>query len=64
MKKIVSVYGFTFSSLTTLHMTNYDKNCLKCCNNNVVLNINLLQYSGNMEIHGNYVTSFVLKGQS
>ena len=64
MKKIVSVYGFTFSSLTTLHMTNYDKNCLKCCNINVVLNINLLQYSGNMEIHGNYVTSFVPKGQS
>ena len=41
MKKIVSVYGFTFSSLTTLHMTNSDKNCLKCCNINVVININL-----------------------
>ena len=74
MKKIVSVCGFTFSSLTTTYTTNYDKNCLKCCNINVVLNINfffervlninLIQYTGNMEIHIHYVTSFVLRGQS
>ena len=64
MKKIVSVCGFTFSSLTTPHMTNYDKNFLKCCNINIVLNINLLQYHYNMAIHVYYVISFGLKGQS
>ena len=58
MKKIVSVCGFTFSSLTTLHKTNYDKNCLKCYNISIVLNINLLQYKeGNPAILVHYVTS-------
>ena len=43
--------------ITTPHMINYDKNCLKCCNISIVLNINLLQYRGNMAIHVHYVTS-------
>ena len=65
-KKLWVYVGLHFHHLqvTTLHMKNYDKNCLKFCNINVVLNINLLQYSGNMEIHRHYVTSFVLKGQN
>ena len=56
VKKIVSVCGFTFSSLTTPHMTNYDKNCLKCCNISIVLNIKLLQYHDNMAIHVHYMS--------
>ena len=56
-EKIVSVCGFTFSSLTTPHTTNYDKSCLKCYNISIVPNINLLQYRGNMAIHVHYVTS-------
>ena len=56
VKEIVSVCGFTFSSLTTLHTTNYDKNCLKCCNISIVLNIKLLQYQGNMAIHIHYIS--------
>ena len=43
--------------ITTPHTINYDKNCLKCCNISIVLNINLLQYRGNMAIHVHYVTS-------
>ena len=52
----MSVCGFTFSSLTTPRMENYDKNCLKCCNISIVLNIRLLQYHGNMAIHIHYMS--------
>ena len=50
----MSVCEFTFLSLITLHTTNYDKNC---CNISIVLNINLLQYKGNVAIHVHYVAS-------
>ena len=50
----MSVCGFIFLSLITLHTTNFDKNY---CNISIVLNINLLQYKGNLAIHVHYVAS-------
>ena len=54
---MVGIRRFTFSCLTTPHVTNDDKNGLKCCYISMVVNINSLQYCGNLAIHIHYVTS-------
>ena len=53
----MSIYGFIFSSLTTLYVRNYDKNYLIYYNISMVLNINLLQFPTLYVI--NYVKNYL-----
>ena len=53
----MSIYEFIFSSLTTLYVTNYDKNYLIYYNISMVLNVNLLQLTTLYVI--NYVKNYL-----